>query len=193
MMKTVYRLLLLAGIALSGCGLMLLIARPTSAVAPGLQLQAPTGPQSAITPIDLSIHATQLANLGAWEFDLSYDPSLIEITGVTIGDFFARTTDCDPAAARCAIALGPVVDGGKVRAGAISYGVGAGANGDGLIATLHIQPKGIPGVTTLHFTSALLTDAAANPITPTTADATLELTPPAFGGNHTLFLPVVTR
>jgi hypothetical protein len=61
-----------------------------------------------------------------------------------------------------------------------------------VIAVLHLQPKGLPGVTTLHLTNALLTDVAANPITPAISDATLEFTPASFA-NNLVYLPLVAR
>jgi hypothetical protein len=171
---------------------LLLTGAPTNASAPTLQLVAPSGPQPGLAPLNVEVRLLQAANLGAWEFDLHYDPARLAVTGVTIGDFFARTANCDGASARCAIALGPFMQNGLLSAGAISYGQAAGANGDGVIAVLHLQPKGLPGVTTLHLTNALLTDVAANPITPAISDATLEFTPASFA-NNLVYLPLVAR
>jgi hypothetical protein len=170
-----------------------LSSTPGVAAGPTLQLITPPEAQSALLPLDLPVQISQAANLGAWEFDLQYDPALLTITGITVGDFFARSADCDPAAGRCAILLGPIAeDEGLFSAGAVSYGQGSGANGDGLLATLHLQPNGIGGVTQLRFTAALLTDpSATSAITPATVDASLELVAPSF--NTQVYLPVVSR
>lgn len=166
---------------------------PTSANAPTLHLMAPDGPQSAIAPLDVQVQITGAANLGAWEFDLQYDPALVTITGISVNDFFARSVNCDPVTARCAVLLGPIAENGIFSAGAVSYGAAAGSNGDGVIATLHLQPTGVAGITQLQFASALLTDPAANPITPATVGAMLEFAPPAFSAPNVVFLPLVDR
>ncbi|HMN28678.1 MAG TPA: cohesin domain-containing protein [Caldilineaceae bacterium] len=166
---------------------------PARAVTPTLQLVAPAGAQAALDPFTVEVRIAQAANLGAWEFDLAYDPALVTITGITVNDFFARSAGCDPATARCAVVLGPIDENGLFSAGAVSYGQASGANGDGLIATLQLQPKGVAGTTTLHVTNALLTDTAANPIAPATVDVTLDLSAASFGATHTIYLPVVTR
>lgn len=183
-------LLLIAVLALA---LVALGVEPTAASAPTLHLVAPAGPHSTLVPVDIQLHIAQAANLGAWEFDLQYDPALVTIAGITLGAFFAPVDRCEPSMGRCAISLGPIDDGQIFSAGAVSHGQGVGASGDGVIATLHVQPTGAPGLATLHFADALLTDVAANPISPATADTVLEFVAPALDGSNTVFLPVVSR
>ena len=59
--------------------------------------------------------------------------------------------------------------------GAYSYGTGAGASGNVVVAVLHLRPTGAVGTTELQLANPLLTDVAANPLTPMTQGATLVL------------------
>ena len=147
--------------------------RPAAATTPTLALVAPPNPQRFSSMIDVQVTISGATNLTAFEFDLLYDHSLVRVTGVTLRNFLGTITGCNPNAARCAVALGPIDQTSATSLGAYSFGTGAGASGNGVLAVLHLQPTGAGGTTTLLMSNSLVTDAAANPLTPTTQGATL--------------------
>lgn len=157
--------------------------------APTLVLVSPPTPQPATAEaIDVEVVVTGAANLGAFEFDLVYDRSLVRVIGITLRDFPGATGACDPTEDRCAGHLGPVERSNATSVGAYSYGTGPGATGQRLLAVLHLQPTGLSGTTVLEPVNALTTDVSANPVTPATQGATLTLTNEA-----TVYLPVVFK
>jgi hypothetical protein len=157
---------------------------------PTLALIAPSAPQLPTNPIDIPIVVTNTTNLGAFEFDLTYDSTLVTVSGLTVNPFLGQAAGCDPNAARCAITLGPLATSNVTSLGAYTFGTGNGANGSGAVAVLHLQPTGLTGTTTLHITNALLSDVNGNPTSPATQDATLTLAEAVI---HKLYLPIIRR
>ncbi len=161
----------------------------TQAVTPTLSLVAPAAPQPANSPIDIQVAISNTTNLGAFELDLVYDRALLQVSGITLTSFLGQMSGCNPSAARCAVALGPLdQSSGATALGAYSYGTGAGPNNDGVLAMIRLTPKGIPGTVALRIANALVTDIAGSPLAPTTQDATLVLS-----ATQQLFLPVITH
>jgi hypothetical protein len=77
-----------------------------------------------------------VANLGAFQFDLVYDPAIVQITGVALGPFPGST-------GRTVIPVGPVIDNtaGRTTFGAFSFGLTAGPDGSGVLAVVTLIPK----------------------------------------------------
>lgn len=174
-------------IGLCCLGLLALGAVPLAAATPTLALVTPAGAVPARGQIDIPVRATNLSDLGAWEFDLSYDPALLEVAGMTIQPFFGAELSCRQATQRCAVSLGPVAGApGSAGFGAVSYGPARGAGGAGVIAVIHLRPTGRGGSTTLRLTAAQITDTAARPVAIPDSSATLTL-------RGSVFLPAVTR
>ena len=141
-------------------------------------LVGPGGLLSPYKPFDVQVAISGATNLAAFDLDLIYDRSLLEVTGITLGDFLGGTTACDPDSTRCAFALGPQVGDYASSVGGYSYGSGTGANGDGALATLHLEPTGEAGTTVLQLASPLLAGTDASPVTPVVISATLTLIEP---------------
>ncbi len=156
-------------------------AKQTTSTTPTLILSAPAGPLPPDAPIDVQLTITGTTNLGGFEFDLVYDPSLVTLTDMSLSSFMGETTNCDPNTSRCVAQLGPLDQNTAVSLGAYSFGTGVGPNGDGLLATLHFTPTGQTGVTGLYLTNALLTDIDGSAITPTVIDTSLEIAVPISG------------
>jgi hypothetical protein len=147
-------------------------------VAPTLALIGPSTPQPPTGVIDIQVSIAGAVNLAAFEFDLEYDRSLIQVTGIIPQPFLGATASCNPSAARCAVALGPLDRNNTTSVGAYSYGTGSGATGAGVVAILRLQPTGASGTVSLRLSNALIADVAAMPVTPATQDATIVLMAP---------------
>ena len=176
-------------IGLDGFGLLRrsgLVASSMLAATPTLTLVAPPNPQVVNQTIDVQVRVSGATGLAAFEFDLLYDRSLVQVTGITASTALGATASCNPGATRCAVALGPLDQTSMTSVGTYSYGTGAGASGTLVLAVLHLQPTGAVGTTVLQMVNPLLTDVAANPLTPTTQNATLVL-------SRKSFLPIIKR
>ena len=92
------------------------------------------------------------ANLGAYEFVISFDPSIVTIQNVADAGFLGST-------GRSVTPLSPDIDNvnGTVRFGAYSTGSEDGPYGNGTLALLHMKAMS-PGVTPLVFRSYNLVD-----------------------------------
>ncbi|MFZ1474799.1 MAG: cohesin domain-containing protein [Anaerolineae bacterium] len=132
---------------------MLLAAAP-HALSIGLQPAVTTTSLNASITVDVVI--TDAADLGAFEFTLSYAPAVVAVTDVQLGAFLGSSS-------RPAYALGPHIDS---NAGTVSFGgytLGAtpsGPNGAGILATITFHALGI-GNSDLVFTHSLITDRLA--------------------------------
>ncbi len=78
-------------------------------------------------------------NLGAFQFDMAFDPAVVQVEAVTLGDFLGST-------GRSTAPLGPEIDNaaGTVTLGGFTFGRQPGAGGDGVLAivTLAAQEMG---------------------------------------------------
>lgn len=162
--------------------------KPVQAAVPTLALVAPPDPQPAMGTIEVQVVITGGLSLGAFEFDLEYDRSLVQVTGMTVQEFLGQEAECDAYAGRCAVTLGPLDQDSTTATGAYTYGTGTGATGDGVLAVLQLRPTGEGGTTLLHLANALITDSEANPATPSTEDATLTLEP-----SYLVYLPLISK
>lgn len=129
-----------------------------SAFAPGVRVR--------LEPADVAValHETfalqvmieEASDLGAFEFDLTYDPSILRVEEATVGEFVGST-------GRSAVPVGPEVDnaGGRVTLGAISYGSGSGPSGAGVLATVTFVALG-EGSTALELSKVQVLDTAVH-------------------------------
>lgn len=180
-------------ILLALCGLVFattpgLAARPADAP-PMLSLAPPATPVAADQTFDVAVQISNAANLGAWEFGLTYDPALLTLVGVTPAPAFGGGADCDATQARCAFTLGPRFRRDGASVGMVSHGATPGFSGSGTIAILHFQPAGRSGTTALQLSEALLADPQANPITPLVQAARLTLE----ADGYRIFLPTAAQ
>lgn len=171
----------------AGAGLVTGVAR-LNAAAPRIVLILPAAPDP--DAINVLINISDAANLGAWEFDLGYDPTFVTVTGITVDPAFAVEDNCNAQTQRCAIVLGPIVDNpGTANLGAVTYGKAAGLNGSATLAIIHLKSTGKIGETPLTLTNALVTDVNAQATTPTVQGGALVLSEPA----NRIYLPSVNR
>ncbi len=175
-------LLLLIGLSRTGVS-------PTQAANPTLALLAPSAPQSSSGTVDVQVVITDSANLAAFEFDLVYDRTLVQVVSFTLSSFLGQGSGCNPSSARCAVALGPLdQSSGATSVGAYSYGTGGGANGNGVLGVIRLKPLAKQGTVNLRLVNALLSDASGNPVTPATQDTSFVVI-----ASQLLYLPLVVR
>jgi beta-glucosidase len=119
--------------------------------------------------VDVLIQGAQ--NLGGFEFDLAFDPAVLEVQGATIGDLLGST-------GRTVGALGPLVNGaaGTAASGAYSYGSPPGPNGNGKLVRLTIRAMAKSSSTTLRIENILLADLDGHLTIAQPDDATLGIT-----------------
>jgi len=87
---------------------------------------------SAGDTIQITIEIHDVANLGAFQFDLTYDPAIVQVDNITLGDFPGST-------GRSVNPLGPKIQAGKAVYGAFSFGDAAGPDGSGALATVTLK------------------------------------------------------
>ena len=169
----------------------ILQAQPTLAGTPSISLQISCDPCNANAPVPVQILASNVSDLAAFEFELSYDPTLIaSVASVTPTDLLGTQAGCDPQTERCVKALGPDNHNGLAAVGAYTFGSGPGSGQNGVIATLILQPTGRSGSATLHISNALYSNTAAVLSQPAGSDLILNL---VGMDNQPLYLPLVRR
>ncbi|MEM7029960.1 MAG: Ig-like domain-containing protein [Chloroflexota bacterium] len=160
---------------------------------PTLSLVVPAGIQPATGTIDIPIQISNADRVSGFELALVYDRSLIQVTGITMGDFLGKTANCNEANERCAVVLGPLDQSYATALGGYSYGTGDGASGNGTLATIHLEPKGQAGATSLQLSDALLSTVNSMiSVYPDTVDGSLTIGANA-SGDHSVYLPVVLK
>jgi hypothetical protein len=105
----------------------------------------------------------KVAYLGAYEFTLTFDPTVISFVGVANGAFLGstgRSTNC----------LGPFLEAGSVRYGCVTLGSEpSGPSGTGLLARVTFSAQ-VPGTSALDLTNVILTDISGTPLPHLDAD-----------------------
>ena len=123
-------------------------------------------------------------DLGSFQFDLVYDPSVIWVDDVTLGDFLGST-------GRSVVSLIKMNNGaGTTTFGAFSFGDQPGPDGSGALALVRLKAVG-PGSSPLDLQGVQLTDTKANPQTPTVEDGTVTVS--STEGWHRIYLPLIVR
>ena len=133
------------------------------AIAPGTRVRL----EPADLVVDLNetfvvqVVIEEAANLGAFQFDLTYDPSILQVQGAAVGDFLGST-------GQSVVPVGPETNNaeGRMAFGAASFGSGPGANGTGVLAIITCIAQG-GGSTVLELQEVQVLDTALNvqPIT----------------------------
>ena len=105
--------------------------------------------------ITVNVTAEGAANLGAFQFDLIYDPAVVTVVGVELGPFLGST-------GRTAQAVGPTIDNGvgMVSFAAFSFGNEPGPTGTGALAAITFRTVG-SGTSGLSLQNVLVTDTMA--------------------------------
>ncbi len=119
-----------------------------------------TGIITPNAPISVAVKIANAHNLGAFDLNIAYDPTLLAIDGVVLGDFLGSTS-------RTVSMLGPIIDpiSGTVSFGAFSRSEVSptlpGPEGEGVIAYLQVRPLAV-GAAGISFYNSQITDIAGN-------------------------------
>ncbi|HBY99091.1 MAG: cohesin domain-containing protein [Ardenticatenaceae bacterium] len=149
-------------------GGLVLGAHPTAAEGTTLRLIAPGGTISGAGAFNVQVRVEGATNLGAYEFDVVYNPQVVALENAVPSNFLGATVNCNPNVARCVLTLGPLAPAdGRKSVGAYTYGTGSGPSGNGTLVTLRFSPVS-PGSSQIQLDKALITDTAANPTIPAT-------------------------
>lgn len=126
------------------------------------------------TTFDVNVQIECAVNLGAYEFTLTFDPAVVNVTGVDDGSFLGST-------GRAVTPLTPVIDNnaGTVSFGAYTTGDQDGPYGPGTLAVLHVQGMW-QGMSTASFQLLTLTDVQGQEEDATGAPGTINVVIPAF-------------
>lgn len=119
---------------------------------------------------EVNITASGVQDLGAFELSLRYDPALIQIDKVTIGEFIGSTD-------RTVLPLGPSIDaaGGQLEVGALTAGALPGAQGNGVLVALSCTALRA-GEGQLTLAQVRLIDTKAQPIAAVPSDGEVVFT-----------------
>lgn len=114
---------------------------------------------------DINVMLLDVGDLGAFEFDIKYDPTILTArNSIIFGSFLGST-------GRIATELLPDIDNnaGRLTVGAFSQGTDAGPNGTGILATVTFDLKKM-GDSRLWLEAVQITDTGGDVLTPTTTD-----------------------
>jgi hypothetical protein len=177
------RALLRVSLTAAILALLTLVAAPgAGAQNARVRLEVPSGPIGAdAAPFTVQVLVEDVTNLGAFQFDLLYEPSVVGLTNVDMGPFLGssgRRVQC----------LDPKMAPGSVHFVCVSLGATpAGPDGSGVIATLTFDPAA-DGSSFLRFGDTVLAGPDGQPIPATTEDGSITIgstpptgTPPTIG------------
>ncbi|WP_422011778.1 cohesin domain-containing protein [Roseateles sp.] len=150
--------------------LLALSAFAAPALAADLTFAAASNPVQQGNGVDVRVLITGISDLSTYQFSVSFDPSLFQVTSVTEGSFLGTggTT---------------FSDGGSIdnSAGTISYvfntliGPIAGVSGSGTLATIHLNAIGV-GTSALTFSDTLFLNSQSLDIAVQTVNGSLAVT-----------------
>ena len=126
-------------------------------------------------------------NLGAFQFDMIYDPAVVTVTNVELGTFLGST-------GRTAQPVGSNIDNavGIVTFGAFSFGSNAGPEGTGLLAAVTLMAMD-SGTSALNLQNVVVTDTMANAQSTSVEGGTVTVAAPAPTSTPTMIpSPTVT-
>lgn len=154
----------------------LTVASTAGAQEAKLRLEAPSGDIGpADPPFTVDVVVEDVVNLGAFEFDLHYDSSILGFVNVERGPFLGssgRRVEC----------LDPRLEPGSLRFVCVTLGaLPPGADGSGVLATVTLAPAG-PGTSPLRFYSAILARPDGQPIAAALQDASITVASPGTPG-----------
>jgi hypothetical protein len=150
-----------------------------------VRLEAPSkGLKVGGEPFDVAVVVDDVTNLGAFEFQLTYDQGIVELQDVQNGPFLAssgRQVNCLP----------PDKAPGTVLLRCVTLGATPdGPNGSGTLATVTFRALGA-GTSPLHFGHVILTDPPANILASGTEDASVTIEPKQGGFRWVVWGPVI--
>jgi hypothetical protein len=131
----------------------------------------------------VTVMIDEAVDLGAFQFDLHYMPSTMQVEAVTLGSFLAST-------GRTAAPVGPKIDNstGFASFAGFSFGTQPGPDGSGVLALVRLRAVG-PGTSPLDLQSVQVLDTQANSQVPTVEDGSITVE----RGEHKIYLPLVLK
>ena len=111
---------------------------------------------------DVAIVVEDVDHLGAFQFDLVYDPAIVNADSAALGPFLG-STGCT------VVEVSPIIDNtaGRLTYGGLIVGSCTGPSGDGAVATVTLRPMDVgESDLTLENEQLLNTDNPPDPITP---------------------------
>jgi hypothetical protein len=131
-------------------------------------------------PLIVDVMIGGAVNVGAFQFDLIYDPAVVTVTEVALGPFVGST-------GRTAQPVGPTIDNraGTLAFGAFSFGSTAGPAGTGVLATVRFRAEG-PGTSALGLQNVVVTDPMANTQPVSVEGGVVTVTAPAAASTPTM-------
>jgi len=114
-----------------------------------VSVEAPAGSQRVGETAAVAVEVTDAVDVKSFEFTLAYNPAVLQVESVELGDFMAGAFTLDPI-------IDP--DQGTLRFGAADLGAGAGKEGDGSLATVKFRVVGV-GTSSLTLTDVKLVDS----------------------------------
>jgi general secretion pathway protein D len=161
----------------------LTVASRAEAQGTKVRLEVPSGDVGVEDPpftIDLVVE--DVANLGAFQFELRFDPSVLGFVEIERGPFLGssgRRVEC----------LDPRVTSESVRLTCVTLGaMPRGADGSGVLVTVTLDPAG-PGTSLLRLDDVILTHPDGQPIPIAIEHASINVVPP---GTPAIFVGTTT-
>ena len=132
-----------------------------------VRLEVPTAHlQAGGQPFDVSVLVDNVTNLGAFEFELTYDPKVVEFQEAHEGPFLGSS-------GRSVYCLTPQTVEGSLTFSCVTLGATPdGPNGSGVLASVTLRPAGA-GNSPLRLSRAVLTDPPANRLPTASQDASV--------------------
>lgn len=117
--------------------------------------------------VTVGVVANGVSNLGAYQFQLTFDPTIVSFVSLANGPFLGGT-------GRTVLCAAPIVGAGTVRTACSTLGPQppSGPTGNGVLAVVTFQAL-TTGVSPLQLTNTILTDPAAVPITVDLSDGSI--------------------
>jgi len=127
--------------------------------------------------LNVELKVANVANMGGYELVINFDPAIVQVQNVTLGNFLSST-------GRTVSPLGPGVDNtaGRISIGSFSFGSQAGPSGEGTLATIVMTPQA-QGASALTLSGLTLTDSAGNAIAATTQDGAITINAASLNGD----------
>ena len=143
--------LALAGAPAEALGPAPLAPQPRVRIEPA---EAVVGPGDTFT---VEVVIEEARDLGGFQFDLVYDPAIVQVKEVDLGGFLGST-------GRSVVPVGPKVEdeAGRMPFGAISFGSGPGPSGMGTLAAITLEARG-EGSTVLDLRDVQVLDTGGSP------------------------------
>ena len=131
----------------------------------------------------VTIMIDEAVDLGAFQFDLYYTPSIVQVEAITLGDFLASTGRMVGRVSRIDNSTGFASFGGY----SFSFGTQPGPNGSGPLALIRLRAVGV-GTSLLDLKEVQVFTTQSNPSVPTVEDGSVTVK-----GEYEIYLPLVLR